>query len=255
LKVSEKVFSTIIIDVSKSSSAKMDSTLLQKDLESLKEVSEDSLTSSSEENNNESIFIKGVNKPQKNNKNNLYNPKNKNKIHCILKIYEEDQLIMSLDFYDNILIPNITFKGIPVPNELINPNQQKGKKELQAEELKNLMKTMTQYRIQCFIEGNEIPRYLQNENTIDWKIQIFSTETIGFIKDTTKEDHERSLINSWEIKESGRSLKAEHARIKFVEDRKFQVEAYLQENERGKKFKIIFKRKKNKQINLILIRK
>lgn len=140
---------------------------------------------------------------------------------------------MSLDFFDNILIPNLTLKGSPLPNEFLSQNQ-KGNKGPSADDLNNFAK-MTQYKIQCFIEGIDAPRILKNENNIDWKIQIFSTDTIGFVKDTTKEDNERALINSWEIKETGRSLKAENARVKFVEDRKFLVDSYILENEKGKK--------------------
>jgi len=206
----------------------MDSTLIQqKELESLKEVSEDSFTSQSD--NNDSVFIKSNSKQEKIKEENKYQLKNKNKIHCLLKIYKGEELILSLDFYDNILLPNLTFKGIPIPIE------QKGKKDTSVDDL-NIFAKMTQYKIHCYLEGNDIPSYLQNENLIDWKIQVFSTDTIGFVKDTTKEDNERSLINSWEVKEAGRSQKAEHARIKFVEDRKFQVDTYIQEIEKGNKY-------------------
>jgi hypothetical protein len=218
----------------------MDSTLIQKELESLKEVSEDS--SSGQSDNNESVFIKSISKPQKikikkENNNNKYMTKNKNKIHCLLKIYEGDSLILSLDFYDNILLPNITLKGNPIPNEILNPEQKqvKGKKDLQVQpdDLSYLSK-LTQYKIQCFIEGNDLPKYLQNENTFDWKIQIYSTDIIGFVKDTIREDSERALINSWDKNGSGRSKKAQMARVKFIEERKIQVDSYIQENDKGK---------------------
>ena len=134
-----------------------------------------------------------------------------------------------------ILLPNLTLKGNPIPNEILNPEQKqvKGKKDsqVQPDDLSYLGK-LTQYKIQCFIEGNNIPRYLQNEN-VDWKIQIYSTDIIGFVKDTTKEDSERALINSWDKNGTGRSKKAQMARIKFIEERKFQVDSYILENEKG----------------------
>ena len=65
--------------------------------------------------------------------------------------------------------------------------------------------------------------------------KFFSSDTIGFVKDTSKEDSERALINNWETQQPGRSEKAENARIKYVEDRKFLVDSYIYDkNEKGK---------------------
>lgn len=227
---------------------KNDSTLIQKELECLKEVSEDSFNSqyidsdyNNEENNNDnnnedSILLNSMSKIEKPKiDKEKTKPKEKekikrNKIHCLLKIFEGDDLIFSQNFYDYILIPNLCFKGIPLPNEFLSQN--KNKKEPSVEDL-NYFNKMTQYRILCYIEGVEIPKFLKNENKLDWKIQVYSTDTIGFVKDTTKEDKERALINSWEINQVGRSQRAENARIKFVEERKFQVDSYIQETEKG----------------------
>ncbi len=66
-----------------------------------------------------------------------------------------------------------------------------------------------------------------NTNTkIDWKICIFSSETIGFVKDTTKEDAEKALIESWEVEQPGRAEKAKLTRMKFVERKKESVEYF-----------------------------
>ena len=45
---------------------------------------------------------------------------------------------------------------------------------------------------------------------------MFSSDTIGFVKDTTKEDAEEALKNAWEVEEPGRSNRAKKARMLFL---------------------------------------
>lgn len=231
--------------ISKSKPKKLESSLKQKELESLKEVSEDSNSSQSEI--AEDDYSRSINNKTNNNLSNQekeellknYNNKSK-KIRCCLKIYKEQEIVFTTDFFDSIILPNLCFEGKLIPQDLLTPQKvnPKEKKEITnfpTEELNNFINDMPYYKIYCYVEGGEIPKSLRIENsTIDWKIQIFSSDTIAFVKDTCKEDSERALINTWEQNQPGRSLRAENARMKFVEDRKLQIDTYIQENEKGK---------------------
>lgn len=153
------------------------------------------------------------------------------KIRCILKIYKKDSLILEIDFFNDLLIPNILLEGNLISSSENNVVSQhgsakKGKDPIMIEK-PDYSKISTQYKIECVLDQSEIPKWILNKKNLDWKIDVFSSETIGFVKDSTKEDTEKALIQSWEIANPGRSDKALKARIKFVEERKHAVDAYL----------------------------
>ena len=47
-------------------------------------------------------------------------------------------------------------------------------------------------------------------------IRVISSDNLGFVKDTSKEDSEKALKDSWEIGEIGRGDKAKKARLKHL---------------------------------------
>lgn len=51
---------------------------------------------------------------------------------------------------------------------------------------------------------------------IHWLLKVVSTETVGVVRDTDKEDREKAIKKSWEDGEAGRSEKAKVARRKFI---------------------------------------
>lgn len=51
---------------------------------------------------------------------------------------------------------------------------------------------------------------------IYWVIRVFSSDSLAFVKDTIKEDGERTVKDSWEINQPGRSEKAKMARKKYI---------------------------------------
>ena len=51
---------------------------------------------------------------------------------------------------------------------------------------------------------------------VGWIIRVISSDTLGFLKDTSKEDSEKALKDSWEISEQGRADKAKKARKKHL---------------------------------------
>lgn len=139
-------------------------------------------------------------------------------------------MILELDFFNDLLIPNLILDGHPVAPELNIVTQhnsaKKGKDPIPIEK-PDYSKILTQYKIECLMDQSEIPKWLLNEKTLEWKIDVFASEIIGFVKDTTKEDAEKALISSWEAAQPGRADKAQKARIKFVEERKGAVDTYL----------------------------
>jgi len=79
--------------------------------------------------------------------------------------------------------------------------------------------TKHQYVIQALFDLYEWPD-CKTENPISaditWHLKIYSSETLGIVKDTDKEDRERALKASWETSEPGRAEKAKRSRLKFI---------------------------------------
>ncbi len=46
-------------------------------------------------------------------------------------------------------------------------------------------------------------------------IRVYSTDTIGIVRDTVKEDAEKAVRNSWEERQAGRAANAREARKRF----------------------------------------
>jgi len=166
-------------------------------------------------------------------------PKNNTlRIRCRIKIYKQAQLIFESDFFDFFTIPNLIFEGNPIFNadsHVVNQNKQK-QQQLQKKESENinlikeqeeLINPPIQYRLECTIDNNESSNFIFLESKIEWKISVFSSENIGFVKDTSKEDAEKAIIESWEINQPGRSQKAKLSRNKFMEEKKTSLEIYM----------------------------
>lgn len=62
-------------------------------------------------------------------------------------------------------------------------------------------------------------------------IRVTSSDTLCFVKDTSKEDSEKSLKESWEIMEAGRAEKAKKARKKYQLEVKFRSGNILTDDE------------------------
>ena len=71
----------------------------------------------------------------------------------------------------------------------------------------------------------QCPSWIINPNEykgdIYWKISVFSTDTLTFLKNTIKEDKEKAVIESWEVNEPGRKVKAEKSRKKYFANIKY----------------------------------
>lgn len=165
-----------------------------------------------------------------------------------------------------MIIKNITLEGVTVPVEyqksennngnknnkdkenISNKNKENESKNFKrtnttvttgsSKEVKDISESLIPYRIECFLDssetgGNFILDINNGKYFFDWKICVFSTETIGFVKDTTKEDREKALIESWEHKQPGRSEKANMTRNKFLEKQKSSFETFIKINSKN----------------------
>ena len=64
-----------------------------------------------------------------------------------------------------------------------------------------------------------------------WKISVFATDALTFIKNTIKEDKEKEVMESWEIAEPGRKIKAEKSRKKYFVNIKYNNGEVLSKEE------------------------
>jgi len=63
---------------------------------------------------------------------------------------------------------------------------------------------------------NKIKSKKENELNMFWNIKCFTSETLGFVKNTEKEDTEIHVKNLWELNEPGRAMIAAVARSKVL---------------------------------------
>ena len=91
------------------------------------------------------------------------------------------------------------------------------------------------YSIKCVFDKEQTPSWILNPNEykgdIYWKISVFSTDALTFIKNTIKEDKEKEVMESWEIAEPGRKAKAEKSRKKYFVNIKYNNGEVLSKEE------------------------
>ena len=120
-------------------------------------------------------------------------------------------LIKKWNFYNEIILSNLILYGESISNE------KKGKNE-KKDDLKEEDKNVHIYELICYFDISEIDKeILENKsNDIGFTIRIFSSNNIGFIKDFSKDQHEKLIKEEWENKDSGRTLRASKSRKKFL---------------------------------------
>ena len=128
-------------------------------------------------------------------------------IRMIFYFSEGEKLIFKKDFENKSLIRNLILEPKPlVQKDNKDPNY-----------TNNLI--LEAYSIKCALDTEQCPSWLTMANEykgdVYWKISVFSTDSITFIKNTIKEDKEKAVIESWEINEPGRKKKAEISRKKY----------------------------------------
>ena len=121
-----------------------------------------------------------------------------------------EQLVFQKDFENKSLIRNLILESKPI-NQKDNNNSNK--------------LILEAYSIKCVLDTEQCPSWLimpnEYKGDVYWKISVFSTDSIAFIKNTIKEDKEKEVIESWEINEPGRKNKAEKSRKKYFVNIKY----------------------------------
>jgi hypothetical protein len=134
-------------------------------------------------------------------------------IRMICYFMAGEKLIFQKDFENKSLIRNLVLESKPI-NQKEKDNSIYNKLLLEA------------YSIKCVLDIEQCPTWLLSPNEykgdVYWKITVFSTDSLTFIKNTIKEDKEKAVIESWEINEPGRKNKAEKSRKKYFVNIKYK---------------------------------
>ena len=135
-----------------------------------------------------------------------------------------DKLIFKKDFENKSLIRNLILES-----KNINP------KDIKDMNISNKL-ILEAYSIKCVLDKEQTPAWMLNPNEykgdVYWKISVFSTDALTFVKNTIKEDKEKEVIESWEKAEPGRKIKAETSRKKYLVNKKYlQGEVLSKEEE------------------------
>ena len=127
----------------------------------------------------------------------------------------QGELIGCWHFYNAVSLLNLNFDG-----ELLTQDKdakKKGKKE-QSDTDKNTCSSVYPYLLLCYFDLTEVDKDIADDvdHDIGYTIRVFPSNSIAFVKDTSKEDHEKLMIEEWETKDEGRSLRAVKSRKKYL---------------------------------------
>ena len=183
-----------------------------------------------------------INERSPRNKNIKSNDENEEKPYSDLKdlvrlklelFNKENELILTQDFYNEITLSNLTLEG-----NIVQENNAKAAKKLDKKTLADIGTTPPPsnlpYSLICTIDTTEAPRHILEPDflkNLGWNIRVFSTDTLGFCQDTSKEDKEKEIIASWEEKEPGRAELAKKSRKRFLLQKKAENGKKLTEEE------------------------
>jgi hypothetical protein len=165
---------------------------------------------------------------------------------------EANELIAKWEFFNTLTVHQITLQGMLNLNQMQNmTSSRKDKKEVNPLKVEPIIqiKENTPFLFVCYLELSEAPKYLKLSKTpattvtdIYWVVRVFSSDSLAFVKDTFKEDYERSIKDAWEINEPGRGDLAKRSRFRYMIECKkekgekltFDEQIYLQDNRERK---------------------
>ena len=137
--------------------------------------------------------------------------------------FSGEKLIFKKDFENKSLIRNLILEA-----QNINP------KDIKDNSISNKL-ILEAYSIKCVLDKEQTPKWMLNPNEykgdVFWKISVFATDTLTFVKNTIKEDKEKEVMESWEIAEPGRKIKAEKSRKKYFVNIKYNNGEVLSKEE------------------------
>ena len=136
-------------------------------------------------------------------------------------------LIRQWKFANNLSLANCIFIGDLLP-DLKKKKTQSNKNDKNAivEEEKKIFP----YVLLCYIDVQKISD-LNIPEDLGYIMRVYASNNMSFIKDRTKEEHEKKLKEKWEEQDNGRSKLAIKSRIKFLIFAKNLKKEKLDENE------------------------
>ena len=155
-------------------------------------------------------------------------------------------LVKRWNFYNEIIISNLILYGESISNGKKIKNEK-------VDDLKNDENNIHIYELICYFDISEIDKeILENKsNDIGFSIRIFSSNNIGFIKDNSKDLHEKLIKEKWENNDSGRTLRASKSRKRFLLSQKLINKENLNDQEK----KELEEKRKRKTLNQIELNK
>ena len=120
--------------------------------------------------------------------------------------------IHEYEFFNKLVIPNMTFEGGLLPNE----GKKGGARKSLAMPDPVHEQQFHPYLLICYLDDCFDIKNSIAINKLDWNIKVFPSDKLCFIKDMSKEDQEKLLKNDWEEQEPGRAEKAKISRKRFM---------------------------------------
>ena len=142
----------------------------------------------------------------------------------------QGELIKQWKFTNSLSISNFIFIGDILPDlkKKKNPGNKNDKNANDNESDEN--KKLYPYVLLCYVDVQKVSD-LNIPNDFGYTIRIYSSNSIAFIKDKTKEEHEKKLKEKWEENDEGRGKLAIKSRKKFLVFAKNLKKEKLNENE------------------------
>ena len=137
----------------------------------------------------------------------------------------EGNLIRQWKFANNLSLSNCIFIGDLLP-DLKKKKNASNKNEKIVEEEKKIFP----YVLLCYIDVQKLSD-LNIPDDLGYIIRVYASNSISFIKDRTKEEHEKKLKEKWEERDNGRSKLAIRSRLKFLIFAKTLKKEKLDDNE------------------------
>jgi hypothetical protein len=106
------------------------------------------------------------------------------------------------------------------------------------------------YSIVCSLDLSEAPSLSKADN-LEWTMRFFSSDALLIAKNISKENIEKSVKESWEITQPGRSVMAKNSRYNYIINNKLEKQEQL--NNEELKYLDLFKKANGNKDNMIKI--
>jgi len=142
----------------------------------------------------------------------------------------QGDLIKQWKFSNSISISNLTFIGDLLPDLKKKKNNNANNKNVNESKIEEEEKKIFPYVLLCYIDVQKLSD-LNIPSDLGYIIRVYASNNIGFIKDKTKEEHEKLLKEKWEENDVGRGQLALKSRTKYLVYARNVKKEKLNENE------------------------